>query len=83
MTKNFLFGLFSQPLPTGVLDLHNLESIWSSSPLSTLSAEGHRMSMSCVTSPGEKKGSAQSPREVEDVAIPGEPTLGWGIRMDS
>lgn len=41
------------------------------------------MSMCCVTSSGEKEGSAQSPGEVEDVAIPGEPTLGQGIRMDS
>lgn len=82
MTKSFLLGLFGQPLPPGVLDLHNLESTWSSSLLSTLSAEGHRMSMCCVTSSGEE-GSAQSPGKVEDVAIPGEPTLGQGIRMDS
>lgn len=76
MTKSFLLRLFGQPLPPGVLDLHNLESTWSSSPLPTLSAEGHRMSMCCVTSPEEKEGSAQSPEEVEDVSLGSPPWVG-------
>lgn len=71
-----LFPLTIGWTPLKVFVLPNLESTWSSSPLSTQSAKGHRMNVGW-------EGSGQSPREVRDVVVPQEPSLGWGTRTES